>query len=519
MAISIGIDLGTTNSVISHIKRGRPDIIKIEGKNTFPSVLTIRNGEIVVGNQAKARVIIAPESSVASSKRDIGTDKTYNLEGTIMTPEDVAYHILKAIKEKAEGVIGENIQDAVITVPAYFQSEQREATLNAAKRAGFNVLRLVPEPTAAALEYGIDQNKDQIIMVYDLGGGTFDTSIMKVRNNDFEVLAVDGDSQLGGDDFDQVICEKIYQQIKNDTGVDIGSKGNRQYALAIQKIKESAENVKIELSELQEAEVIIPNLLDNYNLEFKITRDEFNNSIMPIIQKTIDKVHNALKLANMTTDDIDRFILVGGSTKSPIIKEVIRREIRDPYIAPNVDEVVASGAAIMAASLSVPDEDSSKYVPDLKKTDIKIKEKTVFTYGISLVDSKLDKSIFAPVVERGSVLPSEGGIIGFTMNPYQENVLLEVYRGESINLNENEFLGELRLPIKGKTKEQVPVGAIFEIDENMIIHLTSVEIPYKNEYKKLIKNAENSDGKLDIESVKKLIEIGKLTSYKAEIDA
>ena len=518
MTISIGIDLGTTNSVIAYMKRGRAEIIPIEGKNTFPSVLTIRNGEIVVGNQAKSRLMIAPESSVASSKRYIGTDKVYNLEGKTMTPEDVAYQILKAIKEKAEQALKEDIVDAVITVPAYFQSEQREATLSAAKRAGFNVLRLVAEPTAAALEYGINQSKDQIIMVYDLGGGTFDTSIMKVRNNEFEVLSVDGDSQLGGDDFDSKICEKIYEQIKKEKGIDLKS-NNREGALAIQKITESAEKAKMELSELDETEIIIPNLLDNYNLEFKITRDEFNDLIKPIIQKTIDKVHNALKLACVTTDDIDRFILVGGSTKSPIIKEIIRKEIRDPYIAQNVDEVVACGAAIMAASLSVPDINSKRYVPDLKKPEINIKEKTVFTYGISLVETETDERVFAPIVERGAILPAEGGILGYTGLPYQENVLLEVYRGESRNLSDDEYLGELNLKIEGTSEEQIPVGAIFEIDENMIIHLTSVEIPYESEYKKIVKNAQNNKGKLNVQLVKEFIAKGKLKSIKADIDA
>ncbi len=519
MGISIGIDLGTTNTVIAHIKRGRAEIVPIEGKNTFPSVLTIRNGEIVVGNQAKARLMIAPDSSVSSSKRDIGTDKIYNLDGQKMTPEDVAFHILKSLKEKAEASLNETIKDAVITVPAYFQSEQREATLKAADRAGFNVLRLVPEPTAAALEYGIDQNKDQIIMVYDLGGGTFDTSIMQVRDNDFEVLAVDGDSKLGGDDFDYEICKKIYEKIKKDIGLNLESKNDREHALAIQKIKESAEGVKIELSERDEAEVVIPNLLDGYNLEFKITRQEFNTLIMPTIEKTIEKVHNALKLARLTTDDIDRFILVGGSTKSPIIKEIIRREIRDPYIAPNVDEVVACGAAIMAASLTVPDESINKNVIDLKKVDINIKEKTVFTYGISLVDSETEESKFVSVIERGAVIPAEGGVLGYTINPNQKSVLLEVYRGESENLAEDEFLGELELFIQKLSKEQVPVGAIFEIDENMIIHLTSVEIPYQSEYKKIIKNAQNNKGKLDIKLVKEFIEGGKLRSEKAQINA
>lgn len=535
MSVVVGIDLGTTNSVVSYLKRGKAEVIPIEGRNIFPSVLSIRDGEIIVGSQAKARMMLSPETSVWSSKRDMGKDVIYDLGREQFTPEDVAYYILKTIKEKASSILGEKIEQGVITVPAYFTSEQREATKRAAERAGIGVLRLMPEPTAAALDYGVDQQRDQIIMVYDLGGGTFDISIMKVVNNKFEVLAVDGNSKLGGDDFDELICNMMYDKINNELGVDINSKKDKKYISALVKVKENAEKAKIDLSDLEEVEIIIPNLIDDYSFEMTLTRDEFNKLIGPLLEETIDKIYNALKLADLSGDDIDRVLLVGGSTKIPVVKEKVRNSVKDPYVAPNVDEVVSRGAAIMAASLCVPEtydgtvnyevneiNNSNSEVNEIDGINLDkkiiIKEKVVFTYGIDMLDENR-KLYFRPIIKRGSTLPASGAVLGYTSRPLQKSVVITIYRGESKSVKENQYLGELELDIVNVSEKNVPVCALFEIDENMIITFTSIEIPVTKEYKELMENASNDEGNMDVDLINKYLNEGKLKGKKIKIDA
>ena len=485
---AIGIDLGTTNSVAAYSNKGKIEIININGKNILPSVICIKGNDILVGSEAKSRRLISPENTILSSKRYIGKEKTYNIKGRIFKPEDVAYHILKTIKEKASESIGEKIKDVVITVPAYFTSEQREETKRAGERAGLNILRLIPEPTAAALDYGINQSKDQIIMVYDLGGGTFDISIMKVSGNDFEVLAVDGDSNLGGIDFDEIIYKMILSKVNEELRENIVLSKDKKYVSVVTKIKEEAEKVKINLSEFEEVEIMIPNLIEDYSLDMSISRKEFNIASAHLIDKTVSKIHNALKIARLDEDDIDRIILVGGSTKMPIIKETIKYKFKEPYIASNVDEVVARGAALMASSLSAPEVYRGGEINKIDLTkNIIVKEKTVFTYGIDMID-KHKKLYFQPIIQRGSTLPAVNGVFGYTMNPYQEQVYMSVLRGESRIPDENEYLGELKLDIKNISKEQVPIFALFEIDEDMIINFTSVEIPLTREFHNIIKN-------------------------------
>lgn len=508
MSIAVGIDLGTTNSAISYIKDGNVQMIPIEGKNTFPSVIAVRNGEILSGQQAKSRLLIAPDNTVSSSKRDIGEDITYNLGGKIFTPEDIAFHILSAMKEKAESYLKEEIKEAVITVPAYFTSEQRERTMNAGKRAGFNVLRLIPEPTAAALDYGMEQDKNQTIMVYDLGGGTFDISIMRVEENDFEILTVVGDSKLGGDDFSNVITNILCQKVNRDLGIIITLQKEKKYISAITKLKEAAERAKIDLSELMETEIIIPNLIDDYCFEKVIRRSEFNDAAKPLVDRTLEKVDSALKILNFTSKDIDKVILVGGSTKMPIIRESVEEKIKEPYMASNVDEVVARGAAIMAVSLSNPDYKKKSGI-DLSKK-IAVKEKAVFTYGVDMLNSHGELK-FNPIIKKGTLLPAVNGIIGSTSREYQNGVLLNVYRGESLELKENEYLGELSFDIKNPVREMVPVLALFEIDNNMIIRFRSVQIPTTKEYLKLIEND-------DIKGLKYCLDSGKLRATEVIID-
>ncbi len=508
MAIIVGIDLGTTNSVMSYVKRGNIQIIPIDGKNTFPSVVAVRNGQVLVGQEAKSRLLIDPANAVASSKREIGSEVEYNLSGNIFTPEDIAFNILSTMKKRASESLDEEINEAVITVPAYFTSEQRQATLNAAEKAGLKVLRLMPEPTAAALDYGIDQNKNQTIMVYDLGGGTFDISIMEVKGNNFEILSVDGDSKLGGDDFDEIISNILFKKVNRDLDMVIALQKERKYLSAITKIKEAAERAKMDLSELSEVEIIIPNLVDDYCLDKIITREEFNVAAKPLIDRTLEKVDNALKSINFTSDDIDRVLLVGGSTKMPMVREAVKNKIKEPYMASNVDEVVARGAALMAVSLSAPEYQQRSGV-DLSKK-IAIKEKTVFTYGVDMLNSQGELR-FNPIISKGTVLPAVNGIIGSTSREYQKGVILNVYRGDSAIPNENEYLGELSFDLMNPVRELVPILALFEIDNNMIIRFRSVEIPLTREYINLIQQD-------DIDGLKYYLDNGKLKATEVIID-
>jgi molecular chaperone DnaK (HSP70) len=515
MSILVGIDLGTTNTVVSYWKRGKAQTIEIDGSNTFPSVISIKDGQVLSGMQAKSRLLIDPANSISSTKRDMGTDAVYTLNGKKMTPIDVSCEILRILKLRVEEKLGEKISQAIITVPAYFKSEQREATLMAAKNAGLEVLRLIPEPTAAAIAYGLNQGKAQTIMVYDLGGGTFDISIMKVKGNDFEVIAVDGDSRLGGDDFDDAISKLLYKQITKDTGEDVEYKKERPFINARQKVKEASEKAKIELSEKEYIEIIIPNLIGDYSLEFELTLKEYSALIRPLLNKTIDKIKNVLKQAKMTSDDIDRVILVGGSTKSPLVKEIVKREIRDPYMAQNVDEVVSNGAAILAANLGTPEQERA----DLNLPDIYVKEKTVHSYGIDLIDRESKTKFYNIIAPRGSLLPLRLGMMCYTSRPHQTAVAMNVYRGECKELSSNEKLGSLILNISTKQKYQVPVGAIFEIDENMIITFTSVELGNNNYTKDIIDDAECNDEILNIKAIDQLISENKIKYNQVNIDA
>lgn len=560
----IGIDLGTTNSVAAYVNRGKVEIIPIDGMNTMSSVVGVRNNETIVGNQAKSRLLIDPENTIASSKRKIGQDIKYKFGEKTITPGDIAYEILKKIKVKVIGILGEDIDGAVVTVPAYFTPEQRKITKIAAEKAGLQVLRIMPEPTAAAIDYGINAEEKQTIMVYDLGGGTFDISIMKVNGNEFEILSVDGDSSLGGDDFDEVICEMLYSEVNKELKIDLKEEKDKKYILSRAKIKETAERAKKDLSELTEIDIVIPNLIDDYSLERVITRDEFNESCKHLIDRTIEKIDGALKNINYTEEDIDKVILVGGSTKMPIIKETITEKIKEPYIASNVDEVVARGAAYMAASLikKINNEDEMEEIEefenisdineiedshgtdetnetikisgdkislveekeisddtnkiDLEKNSINlskkviVRERTVFSYGVDMLDRN-GNIIFKPIIKKGTILPVENGVIGFTADPYQTHVEFNVFRGEEKNPLDNEYIGELGLNISNPTEKSIPVLALFSMDEDMIIRFRSVEVPTEKEFMDLIQA-------YDIEKLKSYVEEDKLSAVEITID-
>ena len=508
MSYAVGIDLGTTNSTISVYRKGMTETLKVEGQNSLPSVVSfLNNGNILVGQSAKNRILMDPNNTISSSKRFIGnSSKSYNIQGKRLSPMNVASHILKQLVESAKNSLGEEIWDIVITIPAYFTEAQREDTKRAGEEAGLNVLRLLPEPTAAAISYGLDKSKDQLIMVYDLGGGTFDVSILEIKGNEFRVKAVDGDSALGGDDFDRRIVKWAAGKFKHQTGIDILNDQGDSARKAQQQMKETAENVKKMLSESKTAHFSLPNLMGQ-PLDLEITRSEYNTLIAPLVEKTIEKVQSVMKDADLTSMDIDRVILVGGSTKNRIIKEKVTQCIKEPFIAERVDEVVSNGAAIVAASLSLPKEDMFP---------VEISDVMPHSLGIEMINKK-GKLFFCPIIKRQMAYPCKDGILGFTVSPNQEAVQLKVYRGENEDTEKNTFLGELELPISPPQSKEVPVGAIFELDKDGIIHFTAIQFPLSIDSKSVLEYANMNAGKLYLSEVESLMLNNKVKTRSIEI--
>ncbi len=506
MAYAVGIDLGTTNSVIAIYRRGTAETLRIDGRSTMPSVVSFRDDtSILVGQSAKSRLLLDPENTVASTKRFMGDrSKNYKLAGNSLTPVNVANLILKRLVESARKELGDaEIWDAVITVPAYFTEDQKEDTKRAGEEAGLNVLRLLPEPTAAAIAYGLDKEKDQTLMVYDLGGGTFDVSILTVRGNQFTVKAVGGDSNLGGDDFDNAIAEWTSKDFKAKTGIDLLAEKGRAAMSARQRLKEAAETAKIELSQSDRAVIAIPDCL-GHPIELEITLAQYNKLIEPMLLRTVECMKSVLRDAKLSAEDIDRVILVGGSTKNQVVQEIVSREVREPYTSERVDEVVAHGAAIMAASLYVPDS-----------LDIDVSEKTAHSLGIAMLNEI--EEIFKPIIPRQTTYPCRLGVLGYTTYAKQEEVLFRVFRGEKRKPNENTFLGELPLPISPPQEDQVPVGAIFDLDADGIIHFTAIQFPMSNSVAPIIEYATEHDGNLDLVVTDNLTIRGEAKTRSTEI--
>jgi len=370
MAYPIGIDLGTTNSVACVWRRGAVETIPVEGRTTLPSVISMRgDGTLLLGHAAKNRAMVEPESSITSVKRLIGNGTSqWEIQGKVYTPKDVSALILKRLKDASEDYLGEQIREAVITVPAYFNNNQKRDTKLAGEAAGFDVLQLLPEPTAAAVSYGLDKSKDQTILVYDLGGGTFDVSVLKVEGNRFQVLAVDGDFNLGGDDFDLLLADHLIGLLEKRTKRDVGGLRSlfrrkktptapaKEMLLARQQLKEAAEKAKIELSQSDSAEITLPEILGT-SLDEVVTLSTYNGLIEPLVLKTTEKIGEVLRSAELDAMDIDRVILVGGSTRNRLVKELVAERVKEPWTSDHVDEVVAQGAAIVAGHLSAPEED------------------------------------------------------------------------------------------------------------------------------------------------------------------
>ena len=453
MSHPVGIDLGTTNSVVCVWRRGRVETIPIDGRPTLPSAVSVKaDGTVLVGKAAKAHAMLEPSHCIVSAKRFLGDAKTeWPVRSKLYTPTNVSAIILKRLKDAAFAFLGEPVTEAVITVPAYFTSNQKRETKLAAEEAGLAVLQLLPEPTAAAIAYGLDKGKDQTLLVYDLGGGTFDVSVLKVKGNRFQVVAVDGDFRLGGDDFDAALVEFLLNRLQRQVKADLGvlrsvMRGSKELEtppemlLARQRLKEAAERAKIELSESDAAQVTIPDIL-GASLDVAITLAEYNRLISPFVDRTLTKMRDVLRAAQCGAADIDRVILVGGSTRNRLVRERVANAVKEPWVSDRVDEVVAQGAAIVAGSLSVPDVDMA---PEEVLTPIEFQNVTPFSLGVRASKGR-NMDLFQPVISRNTAIPVVAEREFTTFRANQKSVDVSVFQGEKSSCRENTFLGGFRL--------------------------------------------------------------------------